>query len=763
MNSIDRRSHDAVQLPIASRFRGRLFRKYIAFFAAVVCVALASNTAFEYWFFYNDFKSVLVRLQTAQAESAAGKIGQFFKEIEGQIGWTTQLPWKANTVEEWRFDVVRLLRQVPALTELSKIDSAGHEQLRVSRLAPDVIGSLADHTRETAFIEATANKIYYGPVYFRRESEPYMTLAMSGASADAGVTIAEVNLKFIWDVVSQIKVGEHGQAYVVDAQGRLIAHPDLSLALRNIDLSRFPQVQAARVPSSGGLPLQEQQARDIQGRTVLAAHAPVAPLGWLVLIELPVSEGYAFVYWTALRSSVLLLVALSLAGLAGLFLARRMIIPIQALSVGAARIGSGDLAQRISIETGDELEALGDQFNAMAAQLQESYSTLERKVEERTHELELANLSKSRFIAAASHDLRQPLHALGLFIAQLRAQINSVDGKRLIERIDASISAMNELFNALLDISRLDAGVLAPNFTEFPIDHLLKRIDATFGTTAREKGLSLRVARSQAWIRSDTILLERILLNLLSNAIRYTREGGVVVACRKRAGSLHIEVSDTGTGIPENQQRDIFNEFYQIAGPERDRQGGLGLGLAIVDRLCRLLHHRIELTSAVGEGSRFTIVVPLATARLKPASTPHSQETTIDFPLAKLIVVIDDDALVLEGTGGLLRSWGCQVVTGGSASEAIERLSGAQPDLIISDYHLSNGRNGIGEIEALRAEFRNTIRAFLISGDTAPEQLRSARASGYHLLHKPLRPMALRAIINQLLKNPQSAEIARVT
>ena len=289
-------------------------------------------------------------------------------------------------------------------------------------------------------------------------------------------------------MVSQIKVGEHGQAYVVDAEGRLIAHPDISLVLRNTDMTRLAQVKAARATGAGTPTEPVQVSQDVRGREVLTAYAPVVPLGWLLFAELPVNEAYAPLYQALVRSGGLLLAGLALAFLAGLFLARRMVVPIQAIRAGAARIGSGDLTQRISITTGDELEALADQFNQMAEQLQDSYAYLERKVEERTRELELANLAKSRFLAAASHDLRQPLHALGLFVAQLRSHMKSAEGSRLVDRIDDAVGAMNELFNALLDISKLDAGVLSANLVEFPISQVLRRIESTFAEAAREKG-----------------------------------------------------------------------------------------------------------------------------------------------------------------------------------------------------------------------------------------------------------------------------------
>jgi signal transduction histidine kinase len=366
---------------------GPLFRKYVALFLIVVCVALVSNGAFELWFSSQEHRTSLIRIQREQAEAAAAKISQFIKEIERQIGWTTELPWSTDTIEQRRFDALRLLHQVPAITELSQLDDSGREQLRVSRLAMDTVAANVDFSKDPKFTEAVKNKVYYGPIYFRRESEPYMTLSMAGKRKESGVSVAEVNLKLIWDVVSQIKVGEHGQAFVVDAQGRLVAHPDISLVLRNIDLSNLAQVKAARQSNRGAAPEQLQEAEDIRHRRVLTAFAFVVPLGWLVFVELPLEEAYAPLNASILRSSLLLLGGLILASLAGIFLARKMVVPIQILGTGAARIGSGDLTQRISIRTGDELEGLATQFNDMADKLQESYADLEKKVEVRTSEL----------------------------------------------------------------------------------------------------------------------------------------------------------------------------------------------------------------------------------------------------------------------------------------------------------------------------------------------------------------------------------------
>jgi signal transduction histidine kinase/CheY-like chemotaxis protein len=740
------------------KVRGRLFLKYIAFFVTVVCLALLSNDLLQLQFSRRDYTAMSIRIQQGQAETAAVKIGQFVTEIEGQIGWIANLAWPDSRLEEWRFDLARLLHQVPPIIEFTKIDAAGRERLRISRTAPEVLGSLTDLSREPAFVEAVSNKVYYGPVYFRVGSEPYMTLSVAGVRRDAGVSVVEVNLKFIRDVISQLNLGNGGRAYVVDGGGRLIAHPDLTMVLSRTDFSRLRHVRSAFTGGSTGSPEDAMATEDINGRRILAAYAEVAPLGWRVFVEVPIEEALAPLDAAIRRTSLVLFAALILASLAGLFLARRMVVPIRALVTGAARIGGGDLGQRISITSGDEFEILGAQFNSMAMQLQDSYATLEGKVDERTRELELANLAKSRFIAVASHDLRQPLHALGLFVGQLRGHVPSIEGRRLVERIDGAVVNMNELFTALLDISKLDAGVLVPDLTEFPADHLLKRMDATFAAAAHAKGLSLRVVASSAWVRSDIILLERVLQNLVSNALRFTAHGGVVVGCRRRGGVLRIEVCDSGPGIPKDQQRNVFGEFYQLVGQRQDRHRGMGLGLAIVDRLCRLLGYRVELTSTSGKGSRFAIFVPLAAARDEIVPLLSHPQSSLDLPVGKLALVIDDDAMNLESLRGLLASWSCRVATAATCEEALAWVApdNKVPDIIISDYHLSNGTTGYEAITRLRNRFGSPVPAFLMSGDTAPERLREASASGFHLLHKPVPAMKLRLMLNQLLRNQAS-------
>ena len=735
--------------------QGGLFWKYVAMFAVVLGIALIGNGLFNIWVMYEENRTSLQRLQRVQADAAADKISQFVEEIEAQLGWMTHLSWAVPRLEQRDLDARRLLRQVPAITELMLLDPQGREKIYLSRQAEDSVGN-KDYSSEEAFRIAITGKTFYGPVYFRRQTEPYMKLAVGGARRSNGVSVAEINLKYIWDVVTQIKVGQGGRAYVVGPDGRLIAHPDISMVLRNTDLSQLPQVRAARgtppvpVPSS-------QSALDLYGKRVLTTYTVVKPLNWLVFVELPEREANGPLHEAIGRWFVVTVLGLALALVPALLLARHMVVPIRAIADGAERIGTGALDHRINIRTKDELQGLAEQFNRMAGQLQSSYGGLERKVEERTQQLRDANMAKSRFLAVASHDLRQPLHALNLFIAQLEGESDPIEQTRLKQCISSSIDSMNKLFNELLDISRLDAGALTPRIASFAVNDVLTRISATFLAAAQEKGLHFRVVLSSIWVKSDPILLERILLNLVSNAIRYTSIGGVIVGCRRLQGNLRIDICDTGVGIAEDERRNIFTEFYRVQPDGHESGEGLGLGLAIVDRLSSLLQHPFALSSIRGKGSRFSVTLPISTESGESRSASGTRSARGDVLTGKLVVVIDDDPLVLEGTRGLLTTWGCRVVVALSRLEVKSLLDNTVPDLIISDLHLSGGETGVEAIDGLHQEFDKAIPAFIITGDISVGQIGKVGANGYPLLHKPVTPMALRAMMLALLQNYAAA------
>ncbi|HEX6080960.1 MAG TPA: GAF domain-containing protein, partial [Methylomirabilota bacterium] len=374
--------------------RRRLFWKYTTFFVLLVTAELLASGITELYFSYQENQAALVALQREKALAAASQIENFIKEIERQMGWVTQ-PQRApggTTLEQRRFDFFRLQRQVPAITEVSYIDANGREQLRVSRLAMDSIGSQLDMSADPRFVEAKARRVYRGPVYFRKESEPYMVIAIAEGGQAGGVTAAEVNLKFIWDVVSQIKIGKAGQAFVVDGQGALIAHPDISLVLQKTDLTRLEQVRRALGggPQPGEAAPDGTIARNLRNQQVLTAHSAIPSLGWTVFAEQPLEEAFEPLRASVQRTVLLLVLGIVLSVGASLMLARTLERPIRALQAGAVRIGEGNLSDRIAVKTGDELEVLADQFNSMAERLRESYAGLERKVDERTRELQEA-------------------------------------------------------------------------------------------------------------------------------------------------------------------------------------------------------------------------------------------------------------------------------------------------------------------------------------------------------------------------------------
>lgn len=368
-----------------------------------------------------------------------------------------------------------------------------------------------------------------------------------------------------------------------------------------------------------------------------------------------------------------------------------------------------------------------------------------------------ANHAKTRFLAAASHDLRQPLHALGLFTAALAAlarkgDVGRQEAQGIAEKLQAIIASLGGLLHGLIDVSRLDAGLVSVDRRPISLARLIAGLREEFGAQARERGITLRAVASEAWVESDPALLKRILDNFLSNALRYAPGGRVLIGCRRRGDRIEIQVLDTGPGIPGDQQEAVFEEFTQLHNPHRDRQEGLGLGLAIVRRLANLLGHPVRLRSSPGKGSSFSLSLPRAPAA---AALPVAPAQAAVSGLG--IMVVDDDRQVLEGIAVLLSTWGHRGFTGASV-DAVRRRhaeAGAPPvDIIIADYRLADGMTGVAAIERLAGHLGYRVPALIVTGDTSPERLRELAASGHVLLHKPLAPDRLQAAIRRAAGEP---------
>ena len=554
---------------------------------------------------------------------------------------------------------------------------------------------------------------------------------------------------------SETEASQLSYARVTDARGRLVASTGDSLHA-HLPGVHYEKGAEIRLPTA-----------DTRDEVMLAASA--SPAGILLgHTEVGVSRDQisAFKRDTLVHAVLLMLVALALTGALAWRLSNRLAGQLRHVGQVVGRLACDDLTVRTQLPAQGEVGALAAGVNDMAEALQTHRSELEKRIREATADLaakknmaERANQAKSRFFAAASHDLRQPLHALSLFVAALKARNQQPEAQTLIDNIEASTAAMELLFNALLDISRLDAGTIEAHPVHFPLQKMLDDLNHQFSALAAEKQLRLRFRPCDVTLYSDPLLIERILVNLIANAIRYTDDGGVLVACQRRGRMVRLSVIDTGRGIPPEQQESVFQEFVQLHNPARDRSKGLGLGLAIVSRLGRLLGHRVNLRSRPGHGSLFSIDVPCGDASLIRPPIPASAPGQI--PADALVLLVDDESAILRGMAELFDNWNIDLVTAHSAAEAEEWLAsiGRMPDVIVSDYRLPDDTDGIEVITRLRRQFGRDIPAIVVTGDTAPDTILRISQAGFPLLHKPLRPAKLRALLTHLIQQARTAAV----
>ena len=733
--------------------RRSLLAKYATYGAVMVSTLLAASGVVYGYFSWRETMASQSALLAEKARLAAIRISQFDSSIELPLSWASEEVAGGGALEpdQARLELIRLLHHVDAITDLRWIDAAGRERVLVSRLALDAVNSGRDFSSDPAVLATQASGRYVGPVHFIKGTEPYVAIARS-RRRDGGLVLAEVNLKFVSDVLSRERIGETGLAYVVDERGLLVSHSDVSEVLRRTDFSELPHVRAAL----GAWPPQATEATlatNAAGVAVLTAAAPVPELGWTVFAEQPAREALLPVYRSLGRTALLILFGVAVAILASIALARRLVRPIRALQSGAAQIGAGRLGQRIEVGTGDELEALGEQFNRMAERLQQTYSNLESRISERTRELSSANEAKTRFLAAASHDLRQPLHALTLYVGQLRNDCTDNSALALLaQRIEASVDALRDLLDALLDLSKLDAGGVVPQREALALQPLLERVAQDFGPMARAKGIALTAHRTSLWVDSDARLLERILVNFVVNAVRYTPRGRVAIGCRRRGTRAEIMVIDTGAGIAADQLPLIFREFHQVREAGGEISQGVGLGLAIVERLARLLGHEVKVRSRRGYGSSFAVLVPVAAPRpAESSATPLPVSPGVSL-VGLRVLVVDDDAPARAAMAGILARWECVVHEAADGRGALACARTHAMDAVVCDLRLQDAESGFDVLDALRAECAAPPVAIVVTGDYLPERAEEARSRGYAIMAKPTPPARLRALLEQLLR-----------
>jgi signal transduction histidine kinase len=610
-------------------------------FVILVGGALLASGLIEIYFSYQENKAALIQIQREKALAASSKIRQFIEEHERKIDWVARSPWvtRAAAPNQKRIEYLRLLHQYPAVTSLRYLDTSGLEQLHVSRLGMDAVGSKADFSRDANFLKAGLEYTYFSPVYFRKGSEPYMTIAMAGppkedslsGSPHWDVTVAEVNLKFIWDVISRIEAGKAGRAYTVDAEGNLIAHTDLSLVLKKMNFSSLSQVAGAlnNSPKPGEGLGSASIAQDFQGQQVLTTYAAISPPGWFVFIEQPLTEAFRPLYASILRTVFLLIVGIGLSVIASLVLTHKMVTPIRTLQKGAARIGAGDLGHRIELSTGDELETLGEEFNQMTARLRESYANLEEKVEDRTRELaealeqlEIASRHKSEFLANMSHELRTPLNAI---LGYTELILDNIYGdvpekiQEVLERLEKNGRHLLGLINDVLDLSKIEAGQLTLSFSDYSMQEVVHTVVTSVEPLASEKNLTLEVsiAPDLAVGKGDEQRIAQVFLNLVGNAIKFTEEGEVNVKVSASDSKFLTTVSDTGPGLSEADQKRIFEEFHQADSSSTNKKGGTGLGLAISKKIVEMHGGRIWVESSPGQGADFCFTLPVRVEQQK--------------------------------------------------------------------------------------------------------------------------------------------------
>jgi signal transduction histidine kinase len=604
------------------RRHGRLLRHYFLISVILVAGGLVVSGLLEIFFRYRESKEHLALLQQEAASVAALKIERFIQDIETAMKAAAK---GQGTAPDFKFELKRLLYLAPAITHATIVDGEGIRLVQLSRLRVVSAGEHTDYSSSMAFQQARRGQPYFSPVFFARNSEPYLTIALPiehFKGEIVGALLADVNLKYVWDVVSSIKAGKAGYAYAVARSGDLVAHPDIALVLQNRNLAHLGQVRAAFGSAAEAGKFRE--AKNIHDNEVISSFALIPHLDWAVFIERPLKEVYETLYGSVLRTSTLLLIGLGMALLASGLIARRVLRPLRRLGEGVDRIGRGDLNSRVDLKTGDEIETLAEQFNKMAAALQDAYNRLEEKVAERTQELAMANerlkeldKMKSDFVSNVSHELRTPLTAIkgsaDNMLDGLTGPLNQKQA-RYLTRIKSSTDRLGRFINDILDLSKIEAGKFELKPSPIPLIALAREVTENLRPLADDKMIRVEIIcpdpRVAVWADRDKVA--QVLTNLIGNAVKFapSESNVAVTVSRNSAGWVQVSVTDSGPGIPQNEADKIFEKFYQIGQTGGQKPIGTGIGLAISRALVEAHGGNIWVQSEGEKGTTFCFTLP---------------------------------------------------------------------------------------------------------------------------------------------------------
>jgi signal transduction histidine kinase len=620
-----------------------LHQKYFLVLAIAIALIIIVQSAIEMALAFTENQNRIAETQTIVASAVGSKVESYLSTIEWQVIDLGNFPWAAELlgVTDRRYEFQRLLKAIPAIAEVRHLNADGKELLRVSRLDLNSIGGSKTEDLTARVRGLKPNHIYYGDTYFRGDVEPYVSLFFVPQNAQNGVTIAEISLAFVAEIVSQIKVGKAGQAYIVDRVGTVVAHPDLGLALKKTSAIAYPPfIRISQSAAANNLLSNRQNLFEVkvnsreqftfnemnlQGKHVLTSVSEISRPAWWVFVEQPYSEALEPVYATLVRNCLLLAASLGVAFIVSYGLARALSDPIRKLRDGAEGLGLGRWDTRIDSKTGDELESLANEFNKMADQLQSYTTSLEQKVSEKTAQLELANRHKSEFLTNMSHELRTPLNAVIGFSDVLKEQyFGELNAKQqeYVKDINESGQHLLSLINDILDLSKIEAGHMDLDLSEFSLPMALGNAMVLVRERAHRQQLQLRsdVASDVALVTADERKFKQILINLLTNAVKFSYPGGwVEVTVRRDKNSVVITVKDSGLGIAREDQAAIFEEFHQLKSTGSAKLEGTGLGLSLAKRLVELHGGKIWVESAVGKGAAFSFTLPDRAPLILPA------------------------------------------------------------------------------------------------------------------------------------------------